>query len=154
MTSESFLESFLTTLKRQVAAAEKKSEELPVKEKVAKLEGENRRLKAQLRALVQAPDAQIVAQPDEPDRNVREQHGAESATGEPRVPIGHAGQPLGWSDPLSYVVACACSIQRTSKRHDVFRVCPCRPSTATLSTATPSCCDGEDARRSRALEDQ
>ncbi len=130
---------------------EKKSE---LKEKVAKplchfLIG---RLKAQPRALVQAQDAQIVAQPDEPDRNLREQHGAESATGEPRVPIGHSGQPLGWSDPLSYVVACACCIQRISKRQDVFRVCPCRPSTATPSTATPSCCDGEDARRrSRAL---
>ena len=151
MTSES-LRMTIKRNKRQVAAAEKKSEEL--KEKVAKLEGKTRRLKAQLRALVQAPDAQIVAQPDEPDRNVREQHGAESATGEPRVPIGHAGQPLGWSDPLSFGVACACSIQRISKRQDVFRVCPCRPSTATLSTATPSCCDGEDARRSRALEDQ
>ena len=136
---------------------------------MAKLEAENGRLKAQLCALVQAPDAQIVAQADAPDRTVREregepeqssskpkmsdsvdgkteqslersqaadireQHGAESATGEPRVPIGHAGQLLGWSDPLSYVVACACSIQRISKRQDAFWVRPCGPSTATPS---------------------
>jgi hypothetical protein len=70
-------ESLLMTMKkneRQEAAAEKKSAML--EKMVAEQTAEIGRLKAQLQralpALMQAPDAQIVAPPEhEPDRNVR-----------------------------------------------------------------------------------